>query len=268
MEKIGALIVDDEPLAREGIRVLLGRDPDFEIVGECATGMQALQAVRDTSPGLMFLDVQMPQMNGFEVLSRISPGHMPVVVFVTAFDQYALRAFEYHALDYLLKPFDDERFKTALQRAKKQIQQRKAHQLSERMMALVEDYQEHSASGPGAPATDEPRYISRLSIRSAGRIFFIKTDEIDWIEAADYYVKLHVGGKAHLLRRTMTQMEEQLDPERFLRIHRSTIVNLEQVRELRSQGPGDYKVRLDDGTELRLSRGRKDRLSAVLDRSG
>lgn len=264
MEKIRSLIVDDEPLAREGIRVLLGRDPDFDIVGECATGMQALKAVRETAPGLMFLDVQMPQMNGFDVLSHIDPERMPVVVFVTAFDQYALRAFEHHALDYLLKPFDDERFEVTLRRAKEQILQRKAHRLSERMMALVEDYQERGAPGP---ATDEPRYISRLSIKSAGRVYFIKTHEINWIEAADYYVKLHVGGKAHLLRRTMSQMEQQLDPERFLRIHRSTIVNLEQVRELRSGGPGDYRVRLGDGTELRLSRGRKDRLNAMLDRS-
>ena len=265
MEKIRTLIVDDEPLARDGIRVLLQRDSDFEIVGECATGEAAVESVRTLTPDLVFLDVQMPKMNGFEVVDRIEPNQAPVVIFVTAYDQYALTAFEHHALDYLLKPFDDERFDKTLQRAKKQLQQQQAHQFSRQLMHLMEDYRGGDQPSD-SPMASGNRYVARLAIRSAGRVLFLKTCEIDWIEAADYYVKLHVGGKAHLLRQTMTNQERRLDPARFIRIHRSTIVNLERVKELRSQAQGEYAVCLDDGTRLRLSRSRKERLSELLNR--
>jgi len=265
MDRIRTLIVDDEPLAREGIRVLLTQHAEFEIVGECGNGLTAVQAVRERKPDLLFLDVQMPQMNGFEVLERIAAERSPVVIFVTAYDQYALRAFEHHALDYLLKPFDDERFEQTLERAATQIRQREAHRLGRRMLALVEDWREGQPNRTRAP-TEDSSYLTRLSVKSAGRVFFFKVSEIDWIEAADYYIKLHVGGKTHLLRESMTRLERRLDPQRFVRIHRSTMVNLERVRELRCPTQGEYRVCLTDGTELRLSRSRKERLKVLLDR--
>jgi two-component system LytT family response regulator len=267
METIRTLIVDDEPLAREGIRVLLGADSCFEVVGECGSGSAAVKAVREQTPDLMFLDVQMPQMDGFEVLSQLDSERLPVVIFVTAYDRYALRAFEHHALDYLLKPFDDERFQQTLERAKTQIRQREAHRLSRRMLAVVAEYREIRQNSVASRLASS-EYLSRLAIKTAGRVFFLKVDEIDWIEAADYYVKLHVGGKSHLLRESMSRLERRLDPECFMRIHRSTIVNLERIKELRSQPAGEFRVCLDDGTQLRLSRGRKDKLGQVLGRSG
>jgi two-component system LytT family response regulator len=266
MERIRTLIVDDEPLAREGIRVLLARHAAFEIVGECGNGVTAVQAVRERKPDLLFLDVQMPQMNGFEVLERIAAEGAPVVIFVTAYDQYALRAFEHHALDYLLKPFDDERFEQTLERAATQIRQREAHRLGRRMLALVEDWR-NGPPRPDAVASEDSSYLTRFSVKSAGRVFFFKVSEIDWIEAADYYIKLHVGGATHLLRESLTRLERRLDPQRFVRIHRSTIVNLERIRELRCVAQGEYRVCLTDGTELRLSRSRKQRLKVRLNRT-
>ena len=271
MTTIRTLIVDDEPLAREGIRGLLEKDADIEIVGEAANGADAVVAVRSLMPDLVFLDVQMPELNGFEVLERLGPYRVPVVIFVTAFDEYALGAFEVHALDYLLKPFDDERFERALDHAKQRLRQNKAQELTDRMMALVQDYKSPAeAAGTGAAGdigsveSATPQYVRRLAIRSAGRVQFLKTEEIDWVEAADYYVKLHVGDESHLLRETMGNLEQRLDPGQFLRIHRSTIVNLDRVKELRADGGGEYSVYLRDETRLRLSRGRKDRLQTML----
>ena len=263
MEKIRTLIVDDEPLAREGIRMLLRKDPDFEVVDEAQNGKAAVEAIKKLRPDLVFLDVQMPHMNGIEVVARLDADHMPVVVFVTAYDQYALEAFEHHALDYLLKPFDDERFEKALERTKLQIQQQKAHQLSRRLLDLVDHYGGARADAPEQP---EAGHITRLSIRSAGRVIFLKTSEIDWIEAADYYVKLHVGDKSYLLRESMNRLEERLDPGSFVRIHRSTIVNVERIQELRPLTQGESLVCLHDGTELRASRARREKLHALLTR--
>jgi two-component system LytT family response regulator len=261
VQRIRTLIVDDEPLAREGIRVLLEKCPDFEIIGECGNGASAVEAIHRDGPDLLFLDVQMPRMNGFGVLRELDPDRIPVVVFVTAYDQYAIQAFEHHALDYLLKPFDDERFERTLSRVRTRIQQQDAHRLSRRMLELL-----GSGEGPDVEpiAQSRSRYLGRLSIKSAGRVLFLDTSEIDWIEAADYYVKLHVGGKSHLLRETMNNLEDRLDPALFMRIHRSTMVNLNRIQELRTSAHGEHAVLLGDGTQLRLSRSRRDGLKSRL----
>ena len=224
--KIRTLIVDDEPLARSNLAVLLRRDPEIEIVGECGSGSDALTTIRSTHVDLLFLDVQMPECDGFDVLEMLGKYLPPAVVFVTAYDQYALRAFEAGALDYLLKPFDNLRFDRALVRSKQAIKRGKS----------------------------EPRKLERLAIKSVGQIAFVKISEIDWIEAADYYACLHVGPRTHLLRRSMTDLEEELDPAVFCRIHRSTIVNLARVQKMEIGKDGEYEVRLDNGTTLRMSR--------------
>jgi two-component system LytT family response regulator len=255
---VRVLIVDDEPLARERLRDMLKADSRIEIIGECVGGEQAIEAIQELAPDLVFLDVEMPGKDGFSVLEALDADHLPVVIFVTAYDQYAVRAFEVHALDYLLKPFDDARFEKALRQAKTQLEQREINQLSKRLVRLLEDRdtQPNKARAAGL--------ISRLMIKSASRVFFLKVDEIDWIEAADYYVKLHVGRKSHLLRETMSDMEAKLDPEQFVRIHRSAIVNLDRVKEMHAHFNGEYLVILQDGTELKLSRSRREQLQQML----
>ncbi|HLO00707.1 MAG TPA: LytTR family DNA-binding domain-containing protein [Pyrinomonadaceae bacterium] len=256
-KKITTLIVDDEPLARRNIRLLLIHDCEIEIVGEAASGREALQLIRKYSPDLIFLDIQMPELDGFGVLENLEAGQLPAIVFVTAFDQYALKAFEFHALDYLLKPFDDARFDKALRQAKLQVGQRELNDLSQRLVALL-------AGREANEPTRRPQYLSRLLIKSSGRVFFLKTDDIDYVRAEDYYVKLHVGRKGHLLRETMNELESKLDPAKFLRIHRSTIVNIERIRELQQHFNGEYIVVLHDGTEHKLSRSRREQLQNVL----
>jgi two-component system LytT family response regulator len=264
MECIRTLIVDDEPLAREGVRVLLQQDPDVEVVGECANGREAVQAIEDLAPDLLFLDVQMPEVDGFAVLAQVEVARMPVVVFVTAYDQHALRAFDVHALDYLLKPFKDDRFKAALARAKTQVRQQKVSAISQRLVALLD----HTGrSAPAATAPPSEAYLTRLVVKSGGRVFFINVEEIDWIEAADYYVRLHVGGKTHLLRETMSHLERRLDPQHFLRIHRSTMVRLDRIATLEPYYHGDYAVLLRDGTELKMSRRHRRKVEAALGQS-
>jgi two-component system LytT family response regulator len=261
-KKITTLIVDDEPLARRNIRLLLKDDREIEIVGEASSGREALALIRKHSPDLVFLDIQMPELDGFEVLESIEAERLPAIVFVTAFDQYALKAFEFHALDYLLKPFDDARFEKALRQAKLQVGQRELKDLSQRLVALLGS--QVRREGSAAEPTRQPQYLSRLLIKSAGRVFFLKTDEIDYVQAEDYYVKLHVGRKGHLLRETMNEMESKLDPAKFLRIHRSTIVNIERIRELQQHFNGEYIVVLHDGTEHKLSRSRREQLQTLL----
>jgi len=258
-KKIRTLIVDDEPLARRNIRLLLKDDHQIEIVGEAASGREALALLRKHPTDLVFLDIQMPELDGFGVLENIEAQELPVIVFVTAFDQYALKAFEFHALDYLLKPFDDARFEKALRQAKLQVEQREVKDLSQRLVALLE-----GRDAGKFPPPSQPQYLSRLLIKSAGRVFFLKTDEIDYVRAEDYYVKLHVGRKGHLLRETMNAMEAKLDPARFLRIHRSTIVNIERIRELQQHFNGEYIVVLHDGTQMKLSRSRREQLQTLL----
>ena len=250
--KIRTLIVDDEPLGRERIRTLLGNDEEIEVVGECADGKQAVAAIERTGPDLVYLDVQMPEMDGFAVLDAIAGEQMPVIIFVTAYDRYAVKAFEVHALDYLLKSFDRERFHAALHRAKEEIGRSREGLWNERLRGLLEDLQSRQ------------KRLTRLVIRSAGRIFFLRVEEIDWLEAADNYVRIHVGRESHLVRETLQSLEDRLDPSRFLRIHRSTLVNLDRIHELHPLFHGDYVVKLVDGTELSLSRNYREKLAGPL----
>jgi two-component system, LytTR family, response regulator len=253
MAKLRTLIVDDEPLARGRLRLLLGEEPDIEIIGECEDGMEALEIIREQRPDLVLLDVQMPELDGFGLLAELGQEHMPAIIFVTAHDQFALRAFEVHALDYLLKPFDAERLRSSLKRARAWLDRRGSDDLGERLSAMLTDLR----SGAGKPQ-------DRLAVKSSGRVVLLKHEEIDWIEASDNYVNLHVGKESHLLRETMNNLEQRLPSDRFLRISRSTIVNLDRVRELQPLFHGEYSVILRDGTRLSLSRGYRDRLSLLL----
>ena len=250
--KIRTLIVDDEPLARQRVRDLLAQDPDIHLVGECGDGRQAVAAVQALKPDLMLLDVQMPALDGFGVLQALDGTELPVVVFVTAHDRYALKAFEVHALDYLLKPFDRDRFASALERAKAQVQQGKTGSIEQRLLAMLQTVQERQ------PAPE------RLVVKTAGRFSFVRIKDIDWIEAAGNYVRLHLGKEDHLLRESMAALETKLDAHSFVRIHRSTIVNLERIRELQPTFHGEYVVVLRDGTELTLSRTYRDKLQECL----
>jgi two-component system LytT family response regulator len=255
MTKIKVLVADDEPLARERLTGLLSQEPDIEVVGQARDGEEAITAIHDDTPDLVFLDVQMPQMNGFEVIEAVGTDKMPLVIFVTAYDQHALKAFQVRALDYLLKPFDRERFKDALQRARKQLEREENGDLGRRLLALVKDLRR-----------DQPK-SDRLVVKSGGRLFFLRTDEIDWVEAAGNYVRLHVGPGSHLLRETMNAIEGRLDPEKFFRIHRSRIVNMERIQELQPWLNGEYAVLLRTGTRLTLSRGYREKLQDRLGRS-
>jgi two-component system LytT family response regulator len=234
--KIRTLVVDDEPLARSNLTVLLQLDPEIEIVGECSSGFEALAEIRGRKPDLVFLDVQMPECDGFDVVEQLGKDLPHAVVFVTAYDQYALKAFEAGALDYLLKPFDNARFDRALCRAKERI----------------------------ALSKEAPRKIDRLVIKGAGQVTFVKISEIDWIEAADYYACLHVRTKTHLLRRRMADLERELDPAVFCRIHRSSIVNINRIRGLEVGEDGEYEVTLDTGARLRLSRRYRKQLQSLM----
>ena len=256
MSKIRALVVDDEPMARERIAGLLAQEPDVEVVGQCSDGLQAVSAIQQLAPELVFLDVQMPAVDGFGVIRQIGPDRMPLTVFVTAYDEYALKAFEVHALDYLLKPFGRDRFQQTLQHARAILERRRAGDLGRRLLALVNDIK----TEPG------PTRLDRLVVKSGGRVFFLRTDQIDWIEAAGNYVRLHLGDESHLFRETMNRMEARLDGRRFVRIHRSRIVNTERVKELQPWFNGEHVVILQNGTRLTLSRGYREKLQEQLKR--
>jgi two-component system LytT family response regulator len=249
---IRAVIVDDEPLARRRIRGLLVEAGDVEVAAECANGGEAIRAIEASPPDLLFLDIQMPEIDGFDVLRAIGAGRVPVVIFVTAYDQFALRAFEAHALDYLLKPFDDERFETALQRARERIRQQAGGDLDRRLRALLEEVR----GGRG--------YLQRLVVPAGNRSVFVRTDEIDWIEAERNYIRLHAGGRAYLLRENLGHVESALDPARFCRIHRSTIVNVDRIQAVESLLGGEYLVVLHDGTKLTSGRSYRRNLHALL----
>lgn len=263
---VRTLIVDDERMARKRLRTLLAADADVSVVGECTNGRDAVTAIHDHSPDLVFLDVQMPELDGFAVVQAIGPERMPVTVFVTAFDQYALQAFEAHALDYLTKPFDRERFQTSLGRAKQQVRLREVAkrnavtteppseardaELSERLLSLL------------AGIERRQQYADRLMVKSAGRVVFLRVEEIDWVEAAGSYVRLHVGRDAHLLHEGIASLMTRLDPARFARVHRSTIVNLDRVRELQPWFHGDAVAILRDGTRIQVSRTYREALGS------
>ena len=252
MTRIRTLVVDDEPIARERVLSLLQQEDDVEVVGECGDGAQAVSAIQHQVPDLVFLDVQMPGVDGFGVIEAIGADKMPTVVFVTAYDEYALRAFEVHAIDYLLKPFGRDRFRQTLMHARAHLERRRAGDLGRRLLALVNDIK------PEAPKLD------RLIVKSGGRVFFLRTGDLDWIEAAGNYVRLHLGEESHLFRETMNRMESRLDPKRFVRIHRSRIVNTERIKELQPWFNGEYVVVLRNGQRLPLSRGYRDKLQEQL----
>ena len=253
--RVRALIVDDEPLARERLRLLLAAEEWLEVVHECGDGGSAVAAIEKFRPDLVFLDVEMPGASGFDVIEAVGVERMPFVVFVTAYDKYALKAFDVHAVDYLLKPFDKERFRQALTRARQQLEQRSGGELERRLLALVQDLK------------PPHQKLERFVIKSGGRVFFVRAEEIDWIEAAGNYVKLHVGNESHLFRETMNTLEARLNPDTFYRIHRSHIVNIERVRELQPWFNGEYVVFLKNGTRLTLSRGYREKLQDRLARS-
>ena len=249
---IRTLIVDDEPLARERLRKLLEAEPEIEIVGECGDGVQAIETIAVQSPDLVFLDIQMPEVDGFGVLEAVRGEKAPEIIFVTAYSQHALRAFEFHALDYLLKPFDRDRFRTALDRARKRLAHARSGDLNQKLTALL------------AEMRPEPRATDRLAIKSGGKVVFVRTADVDWVEAADNYVNLHVGNESHMLRETMAAIEARLDPKRFMRISRSAMINLERVKELQPMFHGDYAVILRNGVRLSLSRGYREKLQQLL----
>jgi two-component system LytT family response regulator len=249
VEPITTLVVDDEREAREGMLDLLRRDPELRIVGAAATGREAAEAILHRSPELVLLDVQMPEVDGFGVLAAVAPRDLPVVVFVTAYDEYALRAFEVHAFDYLLKPFADERFFQAMTQAKAQVHQRRLGAMGRELASAVHRVGLRPAVGDG--------WIERIMARAGETTAVVRVDDIDWIEARNYCVKLHVGGRDYLVRETMTRLGARLDPVKFVRIHRSSIINLDRLESLQPYFRGGYIVRLRDGTRLQLSRSRK-----------
>jgi two-component system, LytTR family, response regulator len=243
--KIRALVVDDESVARRRIRRLLTADPEVTIVGECADGVAAIETIAREQPDLLFLDVQMPECDGFAVVRALDPAHLPGIVFVTAFDRYALQAFEVHAIDYLLKPYTAERFRTAAERAKERLQRRSV---------------DASLASFARMLGERPRYLSRLSVRSGGRIVLVDLASVDWIEAEDNYVRLHAGAHSHLHRDSLTALEAQLDPERFVRIHRSAILQIDRIAEIHPATHGDMDIVLRTGKVLPLSRTFRDRV--------
>lgn len=269
MTRIRTLLVDDERLARRGLELRLAAAPDFEIVGECENGREAIEQVTRLAPDVMFLDIQMPGLSGFDVLAALPQDTMPVVVFVTAFDKYALDAFEARALDYLLKPVDDERLGNALERIRAQMRARATLSQHEKMLALLADVKgagelepEELLARMASPAT---RYPEIVAIRTGRDVVRVRSAEIDWIDAAGDYMCIHASGQTHVLRATMKQLESALDPAVFQRVHRSAIVNLARVRKLRPHANGEYFLTLAGGQELKLSRTHRDKVELLLD---
>jgi two-component system LytT family response regulator len=248
---IRTLIVDDEKLARRRVREILLADREIEVVGEPANGPEAIQAVRQSNPDLMFLDIQMPGMDGFEVLNALRAERLPMVVFITAYDQYALRAFEASAVDYILKPFDRARFERAVQQAKIRIRQERQTDLTRRLLTLIENLK-------------QPDYPERIAVKEGGRIIYVKTESIEWVEAEGNYVRIHAGKAGHLMLGTISSLEAQLDPRKFRRIHRGTIVNIDCIQELQPWFNGCYRVILRSGVELSLSRGYRGKQADLL----
>lgn len=251
---IRTLIIDDESLARERIREMLASDPQIEIIAACANGKEAIEAIQLHSPDLVFLDVEMPGIDGFGVLEALPRDRIPTIIFVTAYDQYAVRAFDVYALDYLLKPFDKERFDKALARAKAQISSERSDALSQRILNALEEIK------------TRPVHLERLVIKMNGHVFFIKAEEIDWLEAEGNYVRLHAGKESYLLRDTIIALESQLDPRRFIRVHRSAIVNIDRITELQPWFHGEYRIILSEGVQLTLSRTYREKLHELLGR--
>lgn len=255
MRMLRTLIVDDEPLARRHLRTLLSADHDVEIVGECGNGLDAVTSIRREAPDLVFLDIQMPELDGFEVVQALDPAHLPVLVFVTAHDDYALNAFRVHALDYLLKPIERARFRETLTRAKALVRNGHGAEDNERFLGLLERL-----------ATRQQQ-VERLAVKVQGRVIFLKVQDIDWIEAVDNHVRIHVAGQVHLVRDTLSRLESRLPAAKFLRIHRSTIVNASRIKELQPWFQGDYVLILTDGTQLTSGRSYRASIQRLLHQS-
>lgn len=265
MNKIRTIVVEDEPVSRDRLLALLSEEQDVEVVGACADGREAARAIANTTPDLVFLDIQLPEMNGIELARTFDADRRPAVVFVTAHDDYALPAFEIHALDYLLKPFSARRFRAALTYAREHLAQRRATSLGRQIL----DWLPHMpTTGPAQPPAPPPAAPvgDRLVVKSSGRIYFVKVADIDWCEAAGNYIRVHVGSQAHLIRETMNRLETQLDARLFARVHRSTIVNVDRIQELRSSVNGEQVVVLRNGARLTMSRGYREVLQERLRR--
>ncbi len=263
-DTIRALIVDDEPLARKGVAQLIEPVEDVTLVDEAADGSQAVRKIREHEPNLIFLDVQMPVMTGLEVVREVGVDQMPLTIFVTAYDEYALDAFEAQALDYLLKPIDEERFEEALDRARAQLQQAEASALSDQLRGLLRQYAEEEHTEDDEP----PPSIERFTVRSRNRIYFVDVADVQWVESEGDYVALHDGEETHLVRKTMKELEERLDSRRFLRVHRSYIVNTDYVEELRPLDHGTYRLIMAAGTPLKTSRGYSENVEALIESGG
>jgi two-component system LytT family response regulator len=253
------IIADDERLARKKLHILLESEPEVQVVAECEDGRQTISAIHAHLPDLLLLDIQMPDLDGFQVLNEVPSGEMPVVIFTSAYDQYAIRAFEAHALDYLLKPFDQERLHLSIERACSEVRKSGDREITHRIMDLLSRVRSETRSGP------EPE--GRLVIRAKGRVIFLNLDEIDWVEAAANYVRLNVGKESYFFRETISRIAERLNPDLFIRIHRSTIVNVRKIKELIPVNSGEYIVILKTGKELSCSRGHRAGLQSVIDRN-
>ncbi len=251
-DKIRALIVDDEILARTKIARFLKEMPNIEIVEECSNGLEAVQSIVRHQPDLVFLDIQMPELDGFGVIQTIGVQQMPMVIFVTAYDQYAIQAFENQAIDYLLKPFNAQRFVSAVERASQMIRRHSKNEFDERLDDLLKKLQDRSP------------YLERIMIKATSRIYFLRVEDIEWIEAAGNYAVIHIGNETHLLRETMNNLEAKLNPSKYLRIHRSTIVNFDQIQEMQPDVNGDYIVVLKNGKQLTMSRRNREKLHKII----
>lgn len=249
------VVVDDEPLARSGVEARLAQHNDVQVVASCGTGKEAVSAICDLNPDVVFLDVQMPDLSGFEVLRKIPEPQLPFIIFLTAHGHYALEAFDVDAVDYLLKPIDESRFKRALERVRAHMKTSSVRHIEDRLREMLKQFE---------PERPRDAYESRLAIRTGRRVAIVPVEEIDWIEATGDYVTLHVGAKSHLLRQTMTRLELQLDPDRFIRVHRSAIVQASRICELESLANREYLLRLTNGTKLRTSRRFSDRIERWL----
>lgn len=271
MNKIRTLIVDDEPLAREGVMAMLAADPEIEVVGTCGDGQSAVVAIRSLQPDLVFLDVQMPKRDGFEVLADLKREERPVVIFVTAYDKYAIKAFDIHAIDYLLKPFRDARFVAALTRAKREIQQSRVLGIGQKVEQLLSYVHEVIQKGDiprpaGTPIAPAAEPADRVVLKTGSDLHFIKTADIIWVESQADFVKVHTTGSAQLVRETLQSLEQRVDPAKFLRIHRSSLVNLEHVKKVTPALYGDYTVLMSDDSKLRLSRKNRGKLKQLIAR--
>ena len=255
MDKIKAVIVDDEAPALANLQLLLAKEEGIDLVAICSDGLMAIEAIREHQPDLLFLDIQMPEVSGFDVITAIPPASRPYVIFVTAYDQYALKAFEVNAVDYLLKPFDDKRFEEAISKAKGLLQQQKQRDLQEKIGLLLRHLDQEQTQ----------KYLRKLSIRQGSKISFLKVEDILWIEADNQYVKIHLKTASHLMRQSLSYLDQHLDPTAFYRTHRSAIVNVHRIESIEPYFKGDYHIRLENGTIVKLSRHRTEGLKVLLD---